>query len=84
VVIRTSAGTVLHTGRLEARSRALDRRGHDEARLRAIATGVLFATSAISTNALKPASSGSEGELRHSLTELIGRYDSRVGGRLLS
>ena len=31
-----------------------------------------------STNALRPGSSGSEAELRGSLTELIGRYDARV------
>ena len=41
-------------------------------------TILTFANSVEVANALKAGSSGSEGDLRRSLTELIGRYDGRV------
>jgi ribonuclease J len=78
VVIRTSAGTVLHTGDWKLDPEPLIGEATDEARLRAIGDEGVLAIVCDSTNALKPGSSGSEGELRHSLTELIGRYDRRV------
>ncbi len=78
VVIRTSAGTVLHTGDWKLDPEPLIGSPTDEARLREVGDEGVLAIICDSTNALKPGSSGSEGELRHSLTELIGHYDGRV------
>src|SRR6266853_1476309 len=78
VVIRTSAGTVLHTGDWKLDPEPLIGSATDEARLREVGDEGVLAIVCDSTNALKPGSSGSEGDLRHSLTELIGRYDGRV------
>jgi ribonuclease J len=78
VVIRTMAGTVLHTGDWKLDPEPLIGSVTDEARLRAVGDEGVLAIVCDSTNALKPGSSGSEGELRRSLTELIGRYDRRV------
>ncbi len=78
VVIRTSAGTVLHTGDWKLDPEPLIGSATDEARLREVGDEGVLAIVCDSTNALKPGSSGSEGELRRSLTELIGQYDGRV------
>ena len=78
VVIRTSAGTVLHTGDWKLDPEPLIGPPTDEDRLREIGDEGVLAIICDSTNALRPGTSGSEGELRHSLTELIGRYDGRV------
>ncbi len=78
VVIRTSAGTVLHTGDWKLDPEPLIGETTDEARLRAVGDEGVLAIVCDSTNALKPGTSGSEGELRHSLTELFGRYDNRI------
>jgi ribonuclease J len=78
VVIRTGAGTVLHTGDWKLDPEPLIGSPTDEARLREVGDEGVLAIVCDSTNALKPGASGSEGELRQSLTELIGRYDGRV------
>ncbi|HKS89425.1 MAG TPA: ribonuclease J [Stellaceae bacterium] len=78
VVIRTTAGTVLHTGDWKLDPEPLVGEPTDEARLRAVGDEGVLAIVCDSTNALKDGHSGSEGELRQSLTELIGRYDGRV------
>ena len=78
VVIRTSAGTVLHTGDWKLDPEPLLGSPTDEDRLRAVGDEGVLAIVCDSTNALKEGHSGSEGELRHSLTELIGQYDGRV------
>jgi ribonuclease J len=78
VVIRTSAGTVLHTGDWKLDPEPLIGEVTDEARLRAVGDEGVLAIVCDSTNALRDGSSGSEGELRQSLTELIGRYEARV------
>src|SRR5713101_2376250 len=78
VVIRTSAGTVLHTGDWKLDPEPLIGSPTDEARLRAVGDEGVLAIVCDSTNALKVGHSGSEGELRHSLTELVGRYGRRV------
>ena len=78
VVIRTSAGTVLHTGdwKLDPDPQIGD--ATDEAKLNRIGDEGVLAIVCDSTNALRDGHSRSEGELRQSLTELIGRYDGRV------
>jgi ribonuclease J len=78
VVIRTSAGTVLHTGDWKLDPEPLIGEATDEARLREVGDEGVLAIVCDSTNALKVGHSGSEGELRRSLTDLIGRYDGRV------
>src|SRR5205814_455135 len=78
VVIRSAAGTVLHTGDWKLDPEPMIGSPTDEARLREVGDEGVLAIVCDSTNALKPGSSGSEGELRESLTELIGRYDGRV------
>src|SRR6266436_2876946 len=78
VVIRTAAGTVLHTGDWKLDPEPLIGSPTDEARLREVGDEGVLAIVCDSTNALKAGSSGSEGDLRRSLTELIGRYDGRV------
>jgi len=78
VVIRTSAGTVVHTGDWKLDPEPLIGSPTDEARLREVGDEGVLAIVCDSTNALRPGSSGSEGELRRSLTELIGRYDGCV------
>ena len=78
VVIRSPVGTVLHTGDWKLDPEPLIGSATDEARLREVGDEGVLAIVCDSTNALKPGSSGSEGDLRHSLTELIGHYDGRV------
>ncbi len=78
VVIRTAVGTVLHTGDWKLDPEPLIGSPTDEARLREVGDEGVLAIVCDSTNALKPGSSGSEGDLRRSLTELIGHYDGRV------
>ncbi|HEV8680250.1 MAG TPA: ribonuclease J [Stellaceae bacterium] len=78
VVIRTSAGTVLHTGDWKLDPEPLIGTPTDEERLRAVGDEGVLAIVCDSTNALKEGHSRSEGELRQSLTELVGHYDGRV------
>jgi ribonuclease J len=78
VVIRTGAGNVLHTGDWKLDPDPLIGATTDEDRLRAVGDEGVLAIVCDSTNALKAGHSGSEGDLRRSLTELIGHYDGRV------
>jgi ribonuclease J len=78
VVIRTSAGTVLHTGDWKLDPDPLIGEVTDEARLHQVGDEGVLAIVCDSTNALRAGHSRSEGELRQALTELVGRYDSRV------
>ncbi len=78
VVIRTAVGTVLHTGDWKLDPEPLVGSTTDEDRLRQVGDEGVLAIVCDSTNALRDGHSGSEGELRQSLTELIGRYDGRV------
>jgi len=79
VALRTPVGTVLHTGDWKIRSGPVDR--SDRRRGGAgpgLAMKGFLALIGDSTNALRPGTSGSEADLRRSLTDLIGRYDARV------
>jgi ribonuclease J len=78
VVLRTAAGTVLHTGDWKLDPDPLIGLPADEAALRRLGDEGVLAMICDSTNALRPGRSGSEAELRRSLTELVGRYDARV------
>jgi ribonuclease J len=78
VVLRTAAGTVLHTGDWKLDPDPLIGPTADEAALQRLGDEGVLAMICDSTNALRPGSSGSEADLRHSLIELIGRYRKRV------
>jgi ribonuclease J len=78
VAIRTPVGTVLHTGDWKLDPDPLIGDVTDEAALIRIGDEGVLAMIGDSTNALKEGTSGSEAELRDSLTELIGRYPGRI------
>jgi ribonuclease J len=78
VVLRTAAGTVLHTGDWKLDPEPLIGLPADEDALRRLGDEGVLAMICDSTNALRPGTSGSEAELRRSLTDLVGRYDARI------
>src|SRR5271156_2168928 len=78
VVLRTPFGTVLHTGDWKFDPDPLVGPTADEAALRRLGDEGVLALICDSTNALRPGTSGSEADLRVSLTELVGRFDARV------
>jgi ribonuclease J len=78
VALRTPVGTVLHTGDWKFDPDPLIGSTADEAALRRLGDEGVLAMVGDSTNALRPGASGSEAELRRSLTDLVGRYDARV------
>jgi ribonuclease J len=78
IVLRTPAGTVFHTGDWKFDPDPLIGPLADETALRRLGEEGVLAMVCDSTNALVPGSSGSEAELRRSLTELVGRFDARV------
>src|SRR5713101_4825874 len=78
IALRTPVGTVLHTGDWKFDPDPLIGSTSDEAALTRLGDEGVLALIGDSTNALRPGSSGSEADLRRSLTDLIGRYDARV------
>jgi len=78
VVIRTEAGTVLHTGDWKFDPDPLVGPVADEEALRRIGEEGVLALIGDSTNALREGVSGSEAAVRKSLIELVGNYDQRV------
>jgi ribonuclease J len=78
VALRTPVGTVLHTGDWKFDPDPLIGPTADEAALTRVGDEGVLALIGDSTNALRPGTSGSEADLRRSLTDLIGRYEARV------
>jgi ribonuclease J len=78
VVIRTPAGNVLHTGDWKLDDDPLVGETFDEARLKALAGEEILAMVCDSTNALNEKETGSEGDVRKHLMELVGGLDQRV------
>jgi len=78
VAIRTPVGTIMHTGDWKLDPAPLIGEATDEAALTRIGDEGVVAMIGDSTNALRDGTSGSEGELREALTELVGRYQGRV------
>jgi ribonuclease J len=78
VVLRTAAGTVWHTGDWKLDPDPLVGLPTDEEALRRLGDEGVLAMICDSTNALRPGTSGSEADLRRSLTDLVGHYDARV------
>ncbi len=78
LVIRTGAGAVLHTGDWKLDPDPLVGPLADEAALRRIGDEGVLAMVCDSTNVFRPGHSGSEGELRKSLLELVKKQTRRV------
>jgi len=78
LVIRTTAGTVMHTGDWKLDPEPLVGETYDEKALRALADEGVLAMVCDSTNAMVDGDSGSEAEVRASLMELIGGLKNRV------
>ena len=78
LVIRTGAGAVLHTGDWKLDPDPLVGPRADEAALRRVGDEGVLAMVCDSTNVLRPGHSGSEGALRKSLLELVGKQTGRV------
>ncbi|MGH6961044.1 MAG: ribonuclease J, partial [Dongiaceae bacterium] len=78
VIIRTPPGTVLHTGDWKLDPEPLVGPVTDEAALRRIGEEGVLAMVCDSTNALVQGESGSEGDVRESLHELVGRLAGRI------
>lgn len=78
LVIRTAAGSVLHTGDWKLDPDPLVGEGYDERALRALAEEDILAMVCDSTNAMVDGDSGSEAEVRASLMELVGGLKNRV------
>jgi len=78
VALRTPVGTVLHTGDWKFDPDPLIGPTADEAALHRLGEEGVLALVGDSTNALRPGASGSEAELRRSVTDLMGRYDARI------
>ncbi len=78
VVVRTAAGTVLHTGDWKLDPEPRIGETADEAALRDVGREGVLAMICDSTNALVDGESGSEEAVHESLRELVGRYENRV------
>ncbi len=77
-VIRTSAGSVMHTGDWKLDPDPLVGANTDEAALMRAGEEGILAMVCDSTNVLVEGTSGSEGDVRAKLTEMIGNYENRV------
>jgi ribonuclease J len=78
LAIRTPAGTVFHTGDWKIDPDPLVGEVTDDVRLRTIGDDGVLALIGDSTNAIKPGESGSEGQVRETLTKLFAQYTGRI------
>jgi ribonuclease J len=78
LVIRTPAGIVLHTGDWKLDDEPLVGPRTDEAALRALGDEGVLAMVCDSTNAMVEGHSGSEGEVRRSLADLVASLQGRI------
>ncbi len=78
VVLRTGAGTVMHTGDWKLDPDPLVGPTTDEKRLMEVGEEGVLAMVCDSTNVFVQGCSGSEGDVRENLTELVGRFKKRV------
>ena len=78
VVIRTPAGTVVHTGDWKLDPEPVVGATSDEETLRRVGDEGVLALVCDSTNVVEPGTSGSEGELLEALSGIIGRCAQRV------
>jgi ribonuclease J len=78
LVVRTPAGTVLHTGDWKFDADPLIGAVSDEAALRRIGEEGVLALIGDSTNVFRPGEAGSEAAVRESLIQLVGSFKERV------
>ncbi|MHA1599107.1 MAG: ribonuclease J [Alphaproteobacteria bacterium] len=78
IVIRTPQGMILHTGDWKFDPDPVVGEVSDEAALEALGDEGTLAIVCDSTNVFSPGSSGSEGDLLASLTDIIGKLEGRV------
>ncbi len=78
LVIRTAAGTVLHTGDWKLDPDPVVGEAYDETALRALADEGVLAMVCDSTNSLVPGVAGSEGTVQANLERLVGELENRV------
>ena len=78
VVIRTPFGVVLHTGDWKFDPNPVVGDRADMAGLAKLGQAGVLAMICDSTNVFQPGASGSESSLREHLTEIVGRFDTRV------
>ncbi|MGF1591952.1 MAG: ribonuclease J [Kiloniellaceae bacterium] len=78
VVIRTAAGTVLHTGDWKLDPTPLVGDSYDEQRLKALADENVLAMVGDSTNAMVWSPAGSEAEVREQMLKVVGSLKQRV------
>jgi ribonuclease J len=78
LAIRTPAGTVFHTGDWKIDPEPLVGEVTDDVRLRTIGDDGVLALVGDSTNAIKSGESGSEGQVRKTMTELFAQYTGRI------
>jgi len=78
LIIRTAAGTVLHTGDWKLDPDPVVGETYDEVALRALADEGVLAMVCDSTNSLVPGVAGSEGTVLANLERLIGELENRV------
>ena len=78
LVIRTAAGTVLHTGDWKLDPEPLIGENYDEKALRALAKERVLAMVCDSTNAMVEGESGSEAEVRKVLMDVVASLRNRV------
>jgi ribonuclease J len=78
VALRTRLGTVLHTGDFKIDPDPLIGEEVDAEALSALGDAGVLAMVCDSTNVFRPGESGSEGELRRALDEVIAKRDGRV------
>ena len=78
VILRTPLGVVLHTGDWKFDPEPMIGPGADMAALERLGDAGVLAMICDSTNAMRPGEAGSEGEVRRSLTDLVGQCENRV------
>lgn len=78
LVVRTPAGTVMHTGDWKLDADPLISAPADQEALQRLGDNGILAMVCDSTNVFRPGISGSEADVRSSLTELVGGYRRRV------
>ncbi|NDC90059.1 MAG: ribonuclease J, partial [Bacteroidetes bacterium] len=78
LMIRTPYGNIYHTGDWKIDPEPLVGAGMDTQRLRALGDEGILASVGDSTNIMDPGHSGSEGDVRRCLSDLIGQHHGRV------
>ena len=84
VSIRTTFGTLLHTGDWKIDPEPLIGEELDRAALEQLGAGDVLAMICDSTNALSPGRSGSEGEVRRNLIEMVGNLEEGLAVTLFA